>query len=79
MAPPAPLPPPATVSSPCVRLCTLDDDDMCVGCGRTLDDIRQWQAMPDADKAACVARARRRLVDKGLPIRTQPVAPPLKR
>lgn len=74
MAPPdAPLPPQAAVPSPCVRLCTLDDDDMCVGCGRTLDDIRRWQAMPDADKAACVARARQRLQDKGLPIRTQPV------
>jgi predicted Fe-S protein YdhL (DUF1289 family) len=68
----APLPP-AGVPSPCVRLCTLDDDDMCVGCGRTLDDIRRWQAMPDADKAACVAHARQRLLDKGLPIRTQAV------
>jgi len=71
---PAPSPA-AGVPSPCVRLCTLDDDDMCVGCGRTLDDIRRWQAMPDADKAACVARARQRLLDQGLPIRTQPVLP----
>lgn len=26
-------------TSPCVGLCTLDDDDVCIGCGRTLDEI----------------------------------------
>ncbi|HIV71322.1 MAG TPA: DUF1289 domain-containing protein [Candidatus Aquabacterium excrementipullorum] len=48
---------PAPVASPCVRRCTLDQDDVCVGCGRTLDDIRQWGEMTEAQRAECVARA----------------------
>ena len=30
------------VASPCVRACTLDDQDVCVGCGRTLAEIKAW-------------------------------------
>jgi predicted Fe-S protein YdhL (DUF1289 family) len=28
--------------SPCVRRCTLDDEDVCLGCGRTLGEILEW-------------------------------------
>ena len=68
--PPGPLSPP----SPCVRLCTLDEQDICVGCGRTLADITGWSKMLDADKAACVARARERLQAMGRPL--PPYPPP---
>lgn len=55
---PLPLPSsPSPVASPCVRRCTLDQDDVCVGCGRTLEDIRQWGAMSEAQRADCVAQA----------------------
>jgi predicted Fe-S protein YdhL (DUF1289 family) len=30
------------VKSPCVRKCTLDDDDVCVGCFRKLEEICAW-------------------------------------
>ena len=30
------------VESPCVRKCTLDDDDICVGCFRSIDEICAW-------------------------------------
>ncbi|WP_446809425.1 DUF1289 domain-containing protein [Methylomonas sp. 2BW1-5-20] len=33
--------------SPCVRNCCLNDDDICLGCFRSLDEIRLWSA---ADK-----------------------------
>jgi predicted Fe-S protein YdhL (DUF1289 family) len=33
---------PARVESPCIRNCTLDDDDICVGCFRSLDEICAW-------------------------------------
>ncbi len=65
--------------SPCVRLCTLNDGDVCVGCGRTLDDIKGWMAMPDADKQTCVQRAHQRLTDLGLPVRTAPLRPTMRR
>lgn len=30
------------VESPCIRKCTLGDDDICVGCFRSLDEICAW-------------------------------------
>ena len=30
------------VESPCVRKCTLDVDDVCVGCFRSIEDICAW-------------------------------------
>ncbi len=32
------------VPSPCVRNCCLDDDDICLGCFRTLDEITGWSS-----------------------------------
>lgn len=54
--------------SPCVRNCTLNDQDVCLGCGRTLDDITGWTKMSDDEKAACVARGRGTLQRLGRPL-----------
>lgn len=32
------------VVSPCRRECCLDEQDICVGCGRLLAEIREWKA-----------------------------------
>jgi predicted Fe-S protein YdhL (DUF1289 family) len=38
--------------SPCLSICTLDDDNQCVGCLRKLDEIKNWALMqPDAQWA----------------------------
>ncbi|WP_174285355.1 DUF1289 domain-containing protein [Sphingomonas bacterium] len=42
-------------ASPCTGICTLDDDDRCVGCGRTLDDIAAWGSMTGAEQRAVIA------------------------
>ena len=31
-----------SVRSPCIRNCCLDDDLTCLGCFRTLDEIKEW-------------------------------------
>ncbi len=31
-----------SVQSPCVRNCCLDDGEICMGCGRSLDEILRW-------------------------------------
>jgi predicted Fe-S protein YdhL (DUF1289 family) len=36
------------VESPCVRKCTLGDDDICVGCLRSLDEICAWGGADDS-------------------------------
>jgi predicted Fe-S protein YdhL (DUF1289 family) len=61
------------VVSPCVRVCCLDDDNVCIGCGRTLDEIRRWSDMPERDKhetarQAAERRAARRARYPGSPL-----------
>lgn len=34
------------IPTPCVMICTLNEDDICIGCLRSLDEIGRW---PDAD------------------------------
>lgn len=36
--------------SPCVLLCTLDDDKRCLGCGRSLAQISGWALMSAAEQ-----------------------------
>ena len=48
-----------TVASPCIKVCVMDGA-LCLGCGRTLDEIAGWGSMPDA---------LRRVIMTGLPAR----------
>lgn len=49
-----------TVNSPCIRVCCLDDDDVCLGCYRTLNEITGWAAMSEPDKSECLSRCAER-------------------
>ena len=40
------------VSSPCVYICALDDNDICMGCYRSAEEITQWSRYSDAEKRA---------------------------
>jgi predicted Fe-S protein YdhL (DUF1289 family) len=54
----------APIDSPCVRNCCLNDEDICLGCGRSLGEITRWSAAQNADKLVILAAAeeRRRLI-----------------
>jgi uncharacterized protein len=52
------------LASPCVRNCCLDDDNVCMGCGRLLEEIVQWGPARDSDKLAILARSRDRLRER---------------
>jgi predicted Fe-S protein YdhL (DUF1289 family) len=52
---------PSLAASPCVRRCTLDTDDLCVGCGRTLGEILEWAAAPTQRKTKIRSAAAARL------------------
>jgi|DEB0MinimDraft_6_1074348.scaffolds.fasta_scaffold02235_6 predicted Fe-S protein YdhL (DUF1289 family) len=39
-----------TVPSPCVKVCRIDNDGFCVGCKRTLDEIREWCIMSEYEQ-----------------------------
>ena len=36
--------------SPCVSNCCLDNDDICLGCFRHIDEIVAWRSYPDKEK-----------------------------
>lgn len=59
------LPEPA---SPCVSVCALDENDICMGCYRSADEITDWFMASKQEKYAMlkVAEARRQ---KDSPIR----------
>ncbi|HET7674906.1 MAG TPA: DUF1289 domain-containing protein [Gammaproteobacteria bacterium] len=42
--------------SPCVGVCTLDDDEICIGCHRHVSEIQRWPFM-SADEQWEVVRA----------------------
>jgi predicted Fe-S protein YdhL (DUF1289 family) len=39
---------PAAVASPCVNICRLDAQGLCIGCRRTLSEIAEWSQASDA-------------------------------
>jgi uncharacterized protein len=49
------------VASPCRRQCCLDDQDICLGCGRALSEILEWSKGDMARKRAICAAAELRL------------------
>lgn len=38
------------VRSPCVQVCALDDNDTCIGCQRTGDEILRWTRMNNEER-----------------------------
>ena len=42
-------------ASPCNQVCTLDRDDVCLGCGRTIDEIAAWGTLPLPARVAILA------------------------
>lgn len=44
------------MKSPCVRVCRLDPDLRCLGCGRSVQEIRLWRSYDDATRDGIMAR-----------------------
>lgn len=57
----------SAVPSPCTRRCCLDADDVCLGCGRRLQDILRWHEADDAERRRILdaAAARRAVREAG--------------
>jgi len=43
------------IESPCISVCRYDDE-VCVGCGRTVDEVVGWYDMNDDEKQAVLNR-----------------------
>ncbi|WP_372874814.1 DUF1289 domain-containing protein [Pseudomonas sp.] len=49
------------LASPCVRRCCLDECDICLGCGRSLNEILDWGSADTARRQAICQAAQARL------------------
>ncbi len=38
------------MTTPCIRVCKLNDDKVCIGCGRTWEQIRDWIGYTDTKR-----------------------------
>jgi predicted Fe-S protein YdhL (DUF1289 family) len=38
------------VKSPCINICKLDENKICIGCYRTIDEIAHWTKYTDEEK-----------------------------
>ncbi|HLC73446.1 MAG TPA: DUF1289 domain-containing protein [Candidatus Nanoarchaeia archaeon] len=50
------------VESPCNKICITNKEDICLGCGRNLEEIAKWIDFNDAQKDECIRKSRERLV-----------------
>ena len=41
-----------TAESPCIKVCLLDADQRCRGCGRTIDEVMRWREMTNEERIA---------------------------
>jgi predicted Fe-S protein YdhL (DUF1289 family) len=50
------------MESPCVKICTYDPArGVCLGCGRTLEEISAWSSMTQSERRVATAKAQERL------------------
>ena len=47
--------------SPCISICILKDDGVCIGCGRTDTEVEQWPNYTNAEKKGVKTNALRRV------------------
>ena len=51
----------AAVPSPCTSVCRLDEQKVCIGCFRHVEDIREWRSADDQRRRViCQQAAQRR-------------------
>jgi predicted Fe-S protein YdhL (DUF1289 family) len=53
------------IETPCVKICTLDARaGLCLGCGRTVDEITRWSLMNASERARVMADLPARLATR---------------
>jgi len=51
---------PLEVASPCVRNCCLDQQDICLGCYRHIDEIMAWKKLDSKEKNSVLLKCQQR-------------------
>jgi predicted Fe-S protein YdhL (DUF1289 family) len=55
------------IKSPCTKVCVVHPAHaICIGCGRSLDEIARWISLTDAERTAIMAQLPARLAAAGV-------------
>ncbi|KLU03815.1 hypothetical protein RISK_004222 [Rhodopirellula islandica] len=66
------IPPTDTPKSPCVGVCQVNHQQMCIGCSRTLGEIGKWSIASPAEKRSILELVRQRRAAQAPPVQTAP-------
>jgi uncharacterized protein len=50
----------SSAQSPCIRNCCLGDDDICLGCFRSIEEIKQWTLVDKHRRSIFLQNAKQR-------------------
>ena len=48
------------IRSPCISVCVLDENDICMGCYRSAEEVTDWFMAGDEEKRAIMQRVEQR-------------------
>lgn len=51
------------IASPCISICALDENDVCVGCYRSAAEITRWSQADNAERRQILASAQTRATE----------------
>jgi len=46
--------------SPCIKICTHDDEGYCLGCGRTVEEVKGWRNLTEDEQLDGIEMLRER-------------------
>ena len=52
------------IQTPCVRNCCLDENDICLGCYRSISEIIAWGTASEAERSEILVRCRMRCEER---------------
>lgn len=59
--------PAVAIETPCVQICIIDNEGLCVGCARTMDEIGGWGALSNSERHAVMLTLSARRTVKRVP------------
>ena len=55
------------IASPCTKVCTIDPrSGLCLGCGRTLDEIGRWTSFSESERCRIMSELPKRRAAHGI-------------
>ncbi|MDY0077963.1 MAG: DUF1289 domain-containing protein [Bacteroidales bacterium] len=53
------------IKSPCQLICTYDEDRICIGCYRSLEEVANWDSYTEEEKRKVLDNTMKRREEKG--------------